>query len=227
MAKKKDLKELSDLPYYRKEYTEQLKGMDVENLQQMLDALSDEKKRQKIIDDLDGVGPKIADHWVEVLEESGLKAAAAPAKKDEEKEAEVVEEGEYTAKIKPELTKEQKVLLVKRREMSDHRPNFFRQEWHRYQKLEGKWRKPRGIHSKQRRHYGYRLTIVSIGFRGPAAVRGLHSSGFQEVMVYNPAQLEGVDPKVQAVRIGGTVGGKKRNAIISKADEIGIRVLNR
>ncbi|OPY31454.1 MAG: 50S ribosomal protein L32e [Methanomassiliicoccales archaeon PtaU1.Bin124] len=225
MAKKKELKELSDLPYYRKEYTEQLKGMGIENLQQLLDGLSEEKMKQKIVDDLDGVGPKIADHWIEVLEETGLKAAAAP--KEGKEEAEVVEEGEYVAKIKPELTKEQKVLLEKRREMSDHRPNFFRQEWHRYQKLEGKWRKPRGLHSKQRRHYGYRLTVVSIGFRGPAAVRGLHSSGFQEVMVYNPDQLEGVDPKVQAVRIGGTVGGRKRNAIITKADEIGIRVLNR
>lgn len=225
MAKKKQLKELADLPYYRKEYDEQLKGMGVENLQQMLDALSDEKQKKKIIDDLDGVGEKVADHWIEVLKESGLQPAAAEEKAEEK--AEVVEEGEYVAKIKPELSKEQKVLLVKRREMSDHRPNFLRQEWFRYQKLEGKWRKPRGIHSKMRRHYGYRLNIVSIGYRGPAAVRGLHSSGFQEVMVYNPAMLEGVDPKVQAVRIGGTVGGKKRNAIISKADEIGIRVLNR
>jgi large subunit ribosomal protein L32e len=226
MAKKKELKQLSDLPYYREAYTEQLKGMGIENLQQMLDALSNEKQKKQIIDDLEGVGAKIADHWAEVLQESGLEATAS-ADEAEKKEAEVVEEGEYVAKIKPQLTEEQKALLVMRRDMSDHRPHFLRQEWFRYQKLEGKWRKPRGIHSKMRRHYGYRAPIVSIGYRGPAAVRGLHSSGFQEVMVFNPAQLEGVDPKVQAVRIGGTVGGKKRNAIISKADEIGIRVLNR
>ncbi|MFA5313859.1 MAG: 50S ribosomal protein L32e [Methanomassiliicoccales archaeon] len=222
MAKKKELKELSDLPYYRKEYTEQLKGMEIEDLQQLQDALNDEKMKKKIVDDLDGVGDKIADHWIEVLKDSGL----TPAKVDG-KEAEVVEEGEYVAKIKPELSKEMKAMLELRDEINDRRPPFLRQEWHRYQKLEGKWRKPRGIHSKMRRHYGYRPTIVSIGFRGPTMVRGLHPSGFEEVMVFNPSQLEALDAKLQAARIGGTVGAKKRKDIISKADEIGVRVLNR
>jgi large subunit ribosomal protein L32e len=46
-------------------------------------------------------------------------------------------------------------------------------------------------------------------------------------MVYNPGQVDKVDPKVQAIRIGGTVGGKKRMAITEKADELGIRILNR
>jgi len=78
-----------------------------------------------------------------------------------------------------------------------------------------------------RRHYGYRPPIVSIGYRGPAEVRGLHPSGFQEVMVFNVSQLNGIDPKVQAVRIGGTVGARKRGDIIAKADQEGIRVLNR
>jgi len=78
-----------------------------------------------------------------------------------------------------------------------------------------------------RRHLSYRPPVVSIGFRGPKAVRDFHPSGFQEVMVYNASQVEKVDPKVQAIRIGGTVGGKKRMAITEKADELGIRVLNR
>jgi len=225
MAKKKELKELADLPYYRKEYTEQLKGMGVEDLQQLYDALNDEKKKQKIVDDLDGVGDKIADHWAEVLKETGLSVSStALAVK---KGAEVVEAGEYVAKIKPELSKEKKEMLELRDEINDRRPPFLRQEWFRYQKLEGTWRKPRGIHSKMRRHYGYRPTIVSIGFRGPALVRGLHPSGFEEVMVFNPSQIEALDAKVQAARIGGTVGAKKRKDIISKADEKGVRVLNR
>ncbi|MCE5296411.1 MAG: 50S ribosomal protein L32e [Euryarchaeota archaeon] len=222
MARKKDVKELSDLPYYRKEYTEQLKGMEIEDLQQLQDALNDEKMKKRIVDDLDGVGEKIADHWIEVLKDAGFSPAAM-----EGKGAEVVEEGEYVAKIKPELSKEMKAMLELRDEINDRRPPFLRQEWHRYQKLEGKWRKPRGIHSKMRRHYGYRPTIVSIGFRGPLMVRGLHPSGFEEVMVFNPSQLDALDAKLQAARIGGTVGAKKRKDIISKADEIGVRVLNR
>jgi len=78
-----------------------------------------------------------------------------------------------------------------------------------------------------RRHLSYRPPVVSIGFRGPKMVRDYHPSGFQEVMVFNSGQVDNVDPKVQAIRIGGTVGGKKRITIIEKADELGIRVLNR
>ncbi len=39
--------------------------------------------------------------------------------------------------------------------------------------------------------------------------------------------LESVDPKVEAVRIGGTVGTRKRLEIQDRADDLGIRVLNR
>ena len=69
--------------------------------------------------------------------------------------------------------------------------------------------------------------MVDVGFRGPVAARDLHPSGFEEVLVYNVDGLEGIDPKKQAVRIGGTVGTKKRMAIEDRADELGIRVLNR
>jgi large subunit ribosomal protein L32e len=117
--------------------------------------------------------------------------------------------------------------LDMRNGMNAHRPAFKRQEWFRYQRLGEKWRKPKGIHSKMRRHLSYRPPVVSIGFRGPKMVRDYHPSGFQEVMVYNPDQVENVDPKVQAIRIGGTVGGRKRMAITEKADELGIRILNR
>ncbi len=229
MAKKKKLEQLSDLPYYREGYTEQLEKMGITNLQELLDALLVDDKKKQIVDELDGVGKKVADHWAEVIEESGVTPTEAKEDKAEvvETEAAVVEEGEYVTKRKPELDDQTKALLLKRKEIDSRRPQFLRQEWFRYQKLEGKWRKPRGMHSKMRRHYGYRPPIVSIGYRGPAEVRGLHPSGFKEVMVFNVSQLNGIDPKVQAVRIGGTVGARKRGDIIAKADQEGIRVLNR
>jgi len=233
MAKnKKEIKELADLPYYREEYTAQLEKMGITDLPELLAALKDSKKKAKIVDELEGVGVKIADHWIEVLEdvpEESTAVATMGSKTEivEEAEAEVVEKGEYIAKIKPVLSAEVKAMLVKRAEVSGRRPEFRRQEWFRYAKLGIKWRKPRGMHSKMRRHYKYRPTIVSIGFRGPALVRGLASSGFQEVLVYNPSNLDVIDPKTQAARIGGTVGGKKRATIIEKADQLKIRVLNR
>ena len=41
-------------------------------------------------------------------------------------------------------------------------------------------------------------------------------------------EVEIVDPKTQAIRISGkVVGDKKRETIVEKADEMGIRVFNR
>ena len=134
---------------------------------------------------------------------------------------------EYKPRQKPVLTKEQKVDLSKRNRMSHKRPNFRRQNWFRYKRLGQKWRRPRGIHSKMRRHFKYRIPVVQVGFRGPASVRGLHPSGFEEILVHNLGNLENIDAKVQAIRISSKVGDKKREMIIKKADEMKIRVLNR
>ena len=136
----------------------------------------------------------------------------------------------YKANAKPTLSDDQRSALGVRREKSAARPAFRRHEWWRYKKLGGKhatWRVPRGIHSKVRRHFGYRPPLVSIGYRGPESVRGLHPSGFEEVLVYNEADLAKVDKATQAARVGGTVGGRKAKLIEAAADKAGIRVLNR
>ncbi len=215
MSAKKEINKIQDLPYYREEYTAQLADLGIKEMDDLLEALKDEDRKKVIVDELDGVGNKIADHWLELLSEK-------------ETETEIVEDEEKAVpKVKPVLDDDIKAALEFRSAKNDARPAFKRQEWFRYQRLGEKWRKPRGIHSKMRRHLSYRPPVVSIGFRGPKMVRDYHPSGFQEVMVYNPGQVEGVDAKVQAIRIGGTVGGKKRMAIIEKADELSIRVLNR
>jgi large subunit ribosomal protein L32e len=215
MSAKKEINRIQDLPYYREEYTAQLADLGIKELQELLEALKDADRKKVIVDELDGVGNKIADHWLEMLSET-------------EAETEIVEDEEKAVpKVKPVLDDDIKAALEFRSAKNDARPAFKRQEWFRYQRLGEKWRKPRGIHSKMRRHLSYRPPVVSIGFRGPKMVRDYHPSGFREVMVYNPGQVEAVDPKVQAIRIGGTVGGKKRMAIIEKADDLSIRVLNR
>ncbi|MHB8634536.1 MAG: 50S ribosomal protein L32e [Thermoplasmatota archaeon] len=131
--------------------------------------------------------------------------------------------------MQPTLTPEVRQTLAVRAEKKARTPRFRRHEWWRYVKLGGKnagWRVPRGIHSKTRRHWGYRPPVVSIGYRGPALVRGLHPSGFQEVLVHNVAELAPLDKATQAARLGGTVGGRKAAQIEKRAAELGIRVLN-
>lgn len=138
------------------------------------------------------------------------------------------ENEDYEVKKKPNLDEETKRLLKKREEIKNKKPYFARQEWFRYKKLDrDTWRKPRGIHSKTRKNIGYRPNKVSIGYRGPKKVRGLHPSGFEEVLVHNLDQLEGLDAEKQAIRIAHGVGMRKRLEIEEKADEMDLRVLNR
>ena len=134
---------------------------------------------------------------------------------------------EYKPRQRPVIDDETKADLAKRNRMSHKRPAFKRQNWFRYKRLGDKWRRPRGIHSKMRRHFKYRIPVVQSGFRGPASVRGFHPSGFEEVLVNNLKEVDNVDAKTQAIRIASTVGDKKREMIVTMADELGIRVFNR
>ena len=78
-----------------------------------------------------------------------------------------------------------------------------------------------------RRNFKYRPSKVRVGFRGPKKVRDLHPSGFEEIMVFTVSDLETIDPKTQAVRIGSSVGTRKRMEIEEKAIELDVRILNK
>ena len=223
------VKKFTDLKGFKDENVAELEALGITTVEELGEALNDEAKVKEIVKGLSGIGPKTVMSWKEEFSgESKPAKETKPAEKTkEEPKAEVVEDKKYTPSIKPELDKETADALAKRAIISGRRPAFKRQEWFRYQKLGESWRRPKGIHSKMRRNLKRRPPVVDIGFRGPAEVRGLHPSGFEEVLVYNVEGLEGIDPKAQAVRIGGTVGTKKRIDIQERADELGIRVLNR
>ena len=134
----------------------------------------------------------------------------------------------HVAKQKPVLSDDLKVALALRFEQKKKTPAFKRTEWFRYKRLSRSgWRAPHGMDNKQRRNFKYRSSLVRVGHGKIAAARGLHPSGFREVMVHNTGDLEIIDPETEAARVGKTVGGRKREQIYSRADELGIRVLNR
>ena len=119
-------------------------------------------------------------------------------------------------------------LLTVRVAQDRRRPRFTRQQSYRYLRIgrDESWRKPRGLQSKQRRHYGYRSTIVSIGFRGPRAVRGLTPAGFRPVLVRTNADVERLDPKTDAALIARSVGTKRRLVLEETARVRGVHLLN-
>ena len=124
----------------------------------------------------------------------------------------------------PDLDAEEGRLLTTRRRES--KPQFNRQDHHKKKRVKTSWRRPRGGLSKQRRAVKGKGAKVSAGYRTPKAVRGRHPSGFEEVHVENTDDLAGVDGDTQAVRIGSSVGGRKRERIEDQAEDQGIRVLN-
>jgi len=134
----------------------------------------------------------------------------------------------HVARQKPILNDEMKAALSLRAEQKKKTPSFRRTEWFRYKRLSRSgWRAPHGMDSKQRRNYRYRSSLVRVGHGKVSVARGLHPSGFREVMVQNTVDLEPMDPETEAARVGRGVGGRKREHIYSRADELGIRVLNR
>lgn len=147
---------------------------------------------------------------------------------DWEDEDDDLEEEFHTARQKPVLDEATREALALRAAQKAKTPTFRRTEWFRYARLSRSgWRKPKGMDNKQRRNFKYRGSLVRVGHGKVAAARGLHPSGFAEVMVHNSGDLESIDPATQAARIGATVGGRKRATIHARADELGIRVLNR
>ena len=183
------------------------------------------------------VSGKKADLIARLMESSGAEEEVVEAAEDAAEEDDFFEEDEdwdddederHVAKQKPDHDEATQEALALRAAQKKKTPSFRRTEWFRYKRLSRSgWRAPHGMDNKQRRNYRYRGSLVRVGHGKVAEARGLHPSGFREVMVHNLNDLESIDPETQAARIGRTVGGRKREHIHARADELGIRVLNR
>jgi large subunit ribosomal protein L32e len=164
----------------------------------------------------------------EVVEDAVEESAEEDDFFEEDEDWDDDEDEGHVAKQKPVLDEVTQEALSLRAAQKKKTPSFRRTEWFRYKRLSRSgWRAPHGMDSKQRRNYRYRGSLVRVGHGKVAEARGLHPSGFREVMVHNMNDLESIDPETQAARIGRTVGGRKREHIHARADELGIRVLNR
>ena len=167
-----------------------------------------------------------------VVEETVVEEAVAEETEDDNWDDEEDWDDEvsvvHVAKQKPVLDDATKAALALRAEQKKATPSFRRTEWFRYKRLSRSgWRAPHGMDNKQRKNLKYRSSLVRVGHGKVSAAHGLHPSGFREVMVQNSGDLEEIDPETEAARIGGTVGRRKCGHIYSRADELGIRVLNR
>lgn len=128
--------------------------------------------------------------------------------------------------ISLDMDPESRRLFNVRKVLKGKKPQFKRACSHKFKKLDTNWRRPRGGQSKQRTKYVSKGALAQVGYGSPAAVKGLHPSGYSDVLISSMAELELVDPSFEAIRIAGKIGAKKKALIIAKAAEAGIKVLN-
>jgi large subunit ribosomal protein L32e len=127
-----------------------------------------------------------------------------------------------------EESKSKERMMEIRKAIKKKKPGFLRQEYSRKKhRLGKKWRKPRGIHSKQREHEVARGALPSPGYGSPASVRGLDRQGCREVLVKNMSDMEKIKQKDQVAVIASGVGKKKRLGLLEYAAKNSIRVSNR
>ncbi|MBW6451810.1 MAG: 50S ribosomal protein L32e [DPANN group archaeon] len=116
-----------------------------------------------------------------------------------------------------------KSFLEKRKEINKRKPVFRRSDIQR-KKIGSSWRKPTGRHNKIRKRI--RGSMPHPSYSSPRMVRGLHASGYKDILINNVKELLNIDIKTEVARIAGTVGTKKRIDIMNEAKKMEIRILN-
>jgi len=217
-----EITELTDISGVGEAKAERLREAGYATVDQVRGADQDE------LADVDGIGMALAARIkadvgdVEITED--VEAEVEDEEEPEEEDVETELRPRGLVEKTPELDEETERLLAQRRAIEN--PSFERQDHHKKKRIPSSWRRLRGDRSKRRRGVKGKGADVDPGYRSPEAVRGLHPSGFEEVRVHRPADLDGVDGDREAVRIAASVGARKRERIEEQAEDAGIRVLN-
>eukprot|EP00754_Rhynchopus_humris_P005896 Rhum_TRINITY_DN12908_c0_g1::Rhum_TRINITY_DN12908_c0_g1_i1::g.55875::m.55875/K02912/RP-L32e, RPL32; large subunit ribosomal protein L32e len=105
---------------------------------------------------------------------------------------------------------------------------FKRHHSDRHARVGESWRRPKGIDSVVRRKWRGQIKMANIGYGNAKATRNVHPDGLRHFNVNCEKDLELLLMRNQthAAVIGAAVGKKVRTAIINRARELDIRVVN-
>lgn len=148
------------------------------------------------------------------------------AGKEEKKEKPVKKKEKKNRKVSVKKTKEVEELqkeIKAKKDLPTFRGRFGKRNIRKKSKAKwDKWRVPRGIDVSHVVSDGF---DPKEGYRTPRSVRDVHPSGYKEFVVRTEKEIEKI-PKNHAIRIVAGLGRKKKLAIVDKAIEKGVKVLN-
>ncbi len=118
--------------------------------------------------------------------------------------------------------------LMKIRKMKKRKnPAFRRVECWRFKRIQNPhWRRPIGIDSQTRKKEISGVIMPTVGYRVPKKIRGIHPSGYEEIVVFTKEDINKINPKKQAIKISRKLGAKKRINLIDYAQSKHIKILN-
>ena len=121
--------------------------------------------------------------------------------------------------VKPVVSRD----IIKKRQKA-----FIRHKADRFKRMGQKWRKPRGEDSPVRRRFKGEKAMPNKGYGSCRATKFIHPDGFKHFMIYNVQDLYMLimQNRKYAAVIAHTVGARTRKAILRKATELDVRVVN-
>jgi large subunit ribosomal protein L32e len=114
--------------------------------------------------------------------------------------------------------------IVKKRRAAFLRPHADR--WERLGKTG--WRRPKGIDSRVRRRWNGQRPMVKVGYGSNKATRHQRPNKFYTFLVHNVADVDLllVNNRTYAAEIGHAVSFKTRKEILSRAQQLDVKVTN-
>jgi large subunit ribosomal protein L32e len=108
-------------------------------------------------------------------------------------------------------------LLKLKEHLRKRRPAFTRELSHLRKEVgpADVWRKPKGLHSKMRHRMHGKQALVEVGYRSPAALRGMSRQGLRLVRVSTPAELAAL--KQGDAALLAHTGMRVRHALLKEA----------
>merc|ERR1712137_1518438 len=118
--------------------------------------------------------------------------------------------------------------LLRKKIVKKKTNTFKRHQSDRYVKVTESWRKPKGIDNRLRRKFRGMTHMPKIGYGSNSQTKHVLQNGFKKFRVFNTSDLELLlmHNRTYAAQIAHNVSSAKRRAIVDRAAQLNIKVLN-